>query len=257
MATGLQYKENLTLISGGYTGEDIGSDGLVQDWVNTTGDSGSSTVVYHYTDSASLDNSNSSRVDVAITDSWTAELLSNNTYRITVNTTIASITRTKIGSPTAYSTSIFVRQSKNGANVWTSGGCDDATTSHTIATNIDVGTHVFDLPPESVDSSRGTVYYRSNACGHDGDTPPSQYVDEFWLGVNFRNTLPKDYIPGKVWDGSQWLSHNRATNGHVKIWNGSSWSGDLRTVDGGTGTNNPPLIRHGSDWKNMRKIGNE
>lgn len=253
---GLQYKENLTVISGGYPGEDTGSSGLVQDWTDVTSPSGSSTVTYHYTDSATLDNNNSSRVDVQITDSWTATLQPGNTIRITVTTTIDSITRTKIGSPSAYSTYLFARQTAGGTDIWTSGSCDDATTSHTIATNIAVGTYVIDLPPESSESSRGTVYFRSNTCGHNSDIPPSEYIDEFWLGLNFRNQLPKEIIPGKVWDGSDWLSHNRATDGHAKQYNGSSWGSDMKTSGDPTATGNPPEI-YNSGWKDMRRIGTQ
>lgn len=256
MAQGLQFKENLTLISGGYPGEGLGSNGVHQDWTDTTGTSGTSTVTYYYHDSALLSDANSTRVDLTITDIWEATPQPGNVYRIKVTCVINSITRTRIGNPTAYSTRIHVKQSAGGGDIWVSPSCDDSTTTHTIATNIQVGTYYFDLPPESTGSTRGTVYYRSNACGHDGDVPPSIYVDEFWMGINFRNLLPKNYIPGKTWNGSDWLSHNRATNGHAKQYNGSAWGGDMKTTDGGTGTGDPPTI-YNSGFKNMRKIGQE
>lgn len=339
---GLQYKENLTIISGGYAGEDVGSSGLVQDWTNVPASSGSSTVTYHYRDSVQADNNNSSQVNVQITDSWSATVLTDNTIRVQVTTVINSIDRVRIGNPGAFSTYMFVRQTAGGANIWTSGGCDDATTTHTVATNITVGSYTFDLPPQSSGSARGTVYYRSNTCGHDSDVPPSTYVDEFWMGINFRNTLPApvlytlnydanggsgapatqtaysttgscdftvpntsptwgyydflgwsftqysdsrteadveyvagdtvtlqqanptrtlyavwrmNYIPGKVWNGSDWLSHNRATNGHAKQYTGSAWSGDMYTVGNGIVTNDPPFIRYSDDWKTMKRIG--
>lgn len=255
---GLQFKENLTLISGGYPGEDIGSDGVTQDWTDTPGTSGSSDVTYYYHDSAHFDNNNSSRVDVRIVESWTAQLLAGNVIRVNVTVTIPSITRTRIGNPSAYDTYLFVRQSEGGANVWTSGGCDNTTTTHTIATNIDVGSYTIDLPPESEGSERGTVYFRSNACGHNDDTPPSIYVDEFWLGLNFRNILPKEFIPGKIWNGSNWLSHNRPTNGHAKLYTGSGWGSDMKTVDWTSGDPlNPPTIRWLNEWRNMKKSGLE
>lgn len=255
MAVGLQYKENLSIISGGYPGEGVGSNGLVQDWTDTSGDSGSSTVTYYYHDSAQTSDSNSTLIEVNVTDSWSAQRLSDNTYRVTVNTTINSIVRTRIGNPSAFSTSIVVKQWAGGSVAWQTSGCDDATTSHTIATNINVGTHVIDLPPEDPGSERGTLYYRSNACGHEGDAPPSQYIDEFWMGINFRNTLPKDYRPGDTWGGGTWLSHNR-NGGWAGIWNGSNFA-EMRTADGPTGTGNPPLIKHSDAWHNQRKIGQE
>lgn len=80
-----------------------------------------------------------------------------------------------------------------------------------------------------------------------------------WLTQEVWSTyIDFDYIPGAVLNGSNvWLSHNRATNGVAKVFNGSAWSDNMRTVDGGSGTNDPPLIKHASGWKNMRKIGQE
>lgn len=257
MAQGLQFKENLTVISGGYQGEGIGSNGVVQNWTDTVGESGGTTTTYFYHDSAMASDANSTKVEVSITDTWSAQLLPGNVYRITVTTVVNSINRIKVGNPSPYSASIRIKKTQGGSNVWTSGGCDNAATTHTIATNINVGTFSFDLPPATTGSSRGTIYYRSNICGHDSDRPPSKYVDEFWMGINFRNLLPNDYIPGKVLSGSTWLSHNRATNGHAKIYHNSSWGNDMRTIDGGTGTSNPPYIRHPSGNKNMRKVGQE
>lgn len=254
---GLQYKENIEIISGGYPGEDVGSNGLVQNWTDVPSSSGSSDVTYYFHDSASFDNNNSSRVDVRVVESWNAALLAGNVIRITVTVSIPSIARTRIGSPSAYDTFLFVRQSAGGANIWTSGTCDNTTTSHTIATNIDLGTFTIDLPPETTGSERGTVYFRSNACGHNNDSPPSIYIDEFWMGIAFRNTLPKDYVPGMIYDGSSdWLSHNRS-GGALKLHNGSAWGPNMRTENGGTGTGNPPLLRWPNEWRNMRRTGVE
>lgn len=209
MAEGLQYKENLTLISGGYPGEGTGSNGLVQNWTDTTGDSGSSTVTYFYHDSATMTDANSTYVEINITDNWTATRDNRNYYHITVSTTINYIRRTKVGSPSPLSVYMFARHDAGGANIWTSGGCVDAANSGTNATNINMGTTTIDLAPGQSTNVHGTVYFRSNICGHNNAKPPSIYVDEFWLGVNFRNTLPPDYRPGKTWNGSVWLSHNR------------------------------------------------
>lgn len=259
---GLQFKENLSIISGGYPGEDVGSNGVTQNWTDTPGASGSSDVTYYFHDSQTMDNNNSSRVDVRIVESWTASLRSDNTIDIRVTVSIPSITRTRIGSPVAYSTYIFVRQNAWGQNIWTSGGCDDASVSHTIATNIDLGTYTISLPPESEGSERGTVYFRSNSCGHNDDTPPSLYIDEFWLGLNFRNILPKDYRPGSInpttaLSPTSWLSHNRNA-GWAGIWDGSSFK-EMRTSNGAVSSDNPPLIKHSTpdSWLNMRKIGLE
>lgn len=253
MAQGLQFKENLTLISGGYPHEDPGSSGVVQDWTDTTGTSGSTTTTYWYNDSALMTNTHSTRVELNITDTWSAQLMPGNVYRITVTTVINSIRRYKVGNPQPLTVAIFARQTAGGPNIWTSGGCINAAIDANIATNINMGTYYFDLPPESTGSSRGTVYYRSNICGHDGDVPPSIYVDEFWMGINFRNLLPKDYRPGKTWNGSDWKSHDRSS-GWSGVWDNSSFK-EMRTVDGGTGTGNPPTLKHNDGWKNQRRIG--
>lgn len=65
-----------------------------------------------------------------------------------------------------------------------------------------------------------------------------------------------DYRPGAVYNGSNdWLSHNRSA-GRADIYDGSTWN-TMRTLDGGTGTGNPPEIYDGTTWHNMRKIGTE
>lgn len=215
MAEGLQYKENLTLISGGYPGEGTGSNGLVQNWTDTAGDSGSSTVTYFYHDSATMTDANSTYVEINITDNWTATKDNRNYYHITVSTTINYIRRTKVGSPSPLSVYMFARHDAGGANIWTSGGCVDAANSGTNATNINMGTTTIDLAPGQSTNVHGTVYFRSNICGHNNAKPPSIYVDEFWLGVNFRNTLPPDYRPGKTWNGTDWLSHNREAGSYT------------------------------------------
>lgn len=258
MATGLQYKENLTVISGGYAGEGIGSNGVVQNWTDTSGDSGSSTVKYWYHDSAQTTDVNSTLVEVTVTDTWTATKDANNTIHVTVHTVLDSIVRSVVGSPSPLSTSIFVRRNAGDPNIWTSGGCVNAAIAGTYAASVDLGTYTIDLPPGHETDTHGTIYYRSNVCGYDYTNPPSQYIDEYWLGINFRNVLPPEYIPGKVRDAySDWLSHNRATNGHAKIFNGTSWGADMKTVDGGVSSGDPPEIRHSSSNKNMRKVGKE
>lgn len=255
MATGLQFKENLTMISGGYPGEGVGSNGVTQDWTETSGSSGSSTVTYWYHDSRLLSDANSTIVEVTVTDSWTATKDPDNTYHVTVHSVLNSIVRRVVGSPSALSTAIFVRRYAGGPNIWTSGGCVDAAANGTHATNVDLGTFTIDLPPGQTSSTHGALYYRSNVCGHDGDTPPSIYVDEYWLGINFRNVLPSDYRPGDTYNNGNWYSHNRNA-GWAGVWDGNSFK-EMRTLNGGVGSDNPPFIKHDSGWKNQRKVGLE
>lgn len=198
MAKGLEFRESLSIISGGYPREGTGSSSLVQEWTETTGDSGSSTVTYWYHDSATMNDGNSTIVNVTVTDEWSAIKKSDNTYEVTVHSVLNSITRERVGSPSPLSVSIFVRRERGGPNIWTSGGCVNAAVNATHATNVDLGTYTIVLPPGQPAVMHGAIYYRSNICGYDNTNPPSIYVDEYWLGINFRNTLPPDYRPGKI-----------------------------------------------------------
>lgn len=255
MAVGLQFKENLSIISGGYPGEGVGSDGVIQDWTDTSGDSGSHTVTYYYHDSTLQTDANSTIVRVTITDEWSAVKNNDNSYDVTVRSIINSITRTVVGSPAAYSVSMFARRYAGGPNMWTSGGCVNAAANATHATNVDLGTFTIHLPPGQETVTHGTVYFRSNTCGHDGDGP-GPYVDEFWMGINFRNTLPPDYRPGDTYDNNAWWSHNRSS-GWAGVWDGGAFR-EMRTESGdGVVSGNPPYIYNGSNWVNQRKIGNE
>lgn len=256
MATGLQFKENLSIISGGYPNEGVGSNGVVQDWTETPGDSGTSTVEYYYHDSALTSDANSTIVYVSVTDTWTATKDPDNTYHVTVHSVLNYIRREVIGSPAALSASIFVRRYAGGPNIWTSGGCINAAAAGTHATNVDLGTYTIDLPPGQETTTHGAIYYRSNICGYDTTPPPSIYVDEYWVGINFRNVLPPDYRPWATWDGSQWLSHNRSA-GWSGVWDGSTFK-EERTVGGdGSTTGESPYIRSSSNWVNSRKVGQE
>lgn len=255
MAVGLQFKENLSIISGGYPGEGVGSDGVIQDWTDTSGASGSHTVTYYYHDSTLQTDANSTIVRVTITDEWSAVKNNDNSYDVTVRSVINSITRTVIGSPPVYTVSMFARRYASGPNMWTSGGCVNASVNATHATNVDLGTFVIHLPPGQETITHGTVYFRSNTCGHDGDGP-GPYVDEFWMGINFRNILPPDYRPGDTYDNNAWWSHNRSS-GWAGVWDGGAFR-EMRTESGdGSVSGNPPYIYNGSNWVNQRKIGNE
>lgn len=64
-----------------------------------------------------------------------------------------------------------------------------------------------------------------------------------------------DYRPGQIWNGSEWLSHNRNT-GTRQLWAGENWK-TLYTSNGPTGSNEAPTIWNGSRNQNMRRIGKE
>lgn len=96
-------------------------------------------------------------------------------------------------------------------------------------------------------------------------TSPSATMPQYQPGDNFTvqksdptKTLyavwRKYYHPGKVWNGSDWLSHDREPGGDARVKSASSWK-DMRTIDAPTGKNDPPSIYHDNDWYNMRDIG--
>lgn len=64
----------------------------------------------------------------------------------------------------------------------------------------------------------------------------------------------KYYHPGKIWNGSVWMSHDREPGGDARVKSSGSWK-DMRTIDAPTGKNDPPSIRRNDDWYNMRDIG--
>lgn len=58
-----------------------------------------------------------------------------------------------------------------------------------------------------------------------------------------------DYVPGQVFNGSVWVSHNRS-GGKAQIFDGGTWK-DMRTKEG---QGDAPEIYDGASWKNMRKM---
>ena len=63
-----------------------------------------------------------------------------------------------------------------------------------------------------------------------------------------------DYRPGARMVAGSWESHNRGA-GVANKRVGGAWS-TMRTVNGGTGTGDPPYIRTAAVWRNQRKVGN-
>lgn len=104
------------------------------------------------------------------------------------------------------------------------------------------------IPPQTT-SSVVAIHYKNYPVGY------SFAPDEFTLGLHIQNPNLPDYRPGKIYNGSDWKSHNRSA-GFEKIYTTASSTKEMRTMDGGVGTGNPPLI-HNSAWLNQRKIGNE
>ena len=66
-----------------------------------------------------------------------------------------------------------------------------------------------------------------------------------------------DYTPMAVKHGDSWDSCNR-TNGRLRARKDGAWGDtNLKTIDGGTGTTDPPSLRRNSTWYNQNKRGAE
>lgn len=258
MGKNYQWKTDATIISGGYPDEETGIINGSTDWHTTDVLTGSTSAEYYFRDSASSSNNNSSRVVVSITESWVASINSRNYLTVTMTTTVNSIRRDDLrGSPGAGGSpyrDMYMRREAGGAIIWQVEG-DDIRTDHTILSSpLVLDTYTFTIAPGE-NFSRGSIHFRSNVAGHGDDPAPSIYVDEMWLGTNFRNILPKDYRPGCVLSGGEWLSHNRDA-GTCHILHNGSWQ-EMRTVGGPTEMGDTPSVYTNNKWYNMNQIGSE
>lgn len=253
MAKKFAYRAQMNILQGGYPGEDTGVSPADSSWHETDTLTGSSTHTYYYRDSGCGNDSNSSRVDVSITDSWTCSIDSRNNLTVAVHSVVNSIVRGDIrGNPNACGTimvRIHLKRERNGADVavypndheWM-----NMAFTGTIASNVDLGTYTFTLAPGQ-ELSRGTLYlYNDAQVGYD---------DEFEMGISFKNILPADYRPGAILSNGQWLSHNRNVGEAHTLGNGS-WI-EMRTNGGGTEKGNPPSINKNNSWVNQLEIGKE
>lgn len=212
-----QWAAAVTVESGGYQGELIsieqngvevfsGSVNISQipktfnlPWTTTTDETGSSTYTYTYRDSDTMNNNNSTRVSITVTDEWAVSISKNNVMTVTVHTVMNSAVRTRIGSPSNVNRHIWMRRKSNGNDFNPFPLIDNASTAHTIASNVDMGNYIFSLQPGE-DAQNATVWWRSTNVGHEGDRIPNIYTDILRVGIHFKNILPKDYVPGKIWN---------------------------------------------------------
>ena len=250
-----QYRAQLLIVQGGYPGETTGVTPADDSWHTTTEETGTATHTYYYNDSTCASNANSSRTSVSVTDTWTASVDEHNNLTIVVSTVINSIARAAYqGNPNSCASNILsdiiIRRYSGGPIIARYNNQNFANYT-TVATDIDLGTYTFVLAPGQ-NANASTVHYTNDAHYSDG-SQGSLFDDVMRMGMSFRNILPADYRPGKVWNGSAWLSHDR-TGGAANVRNTSSFV-EMRTVDGPTGTGNPPLIRDASSYHNMRLIG--
>lgn len=274
MSKNYDWSAALTVQSGGYVGEIITIEdngtvlfsGAVDNppqtidtgWRRTSVTSGDETFTYTYRDSDILSNSNCTKVAVTIRDQWSVSFDSRNNMTVTVTTTLVSATRTLIGSVTNVDRHLWMSREAGGTNYLDI--IDPASTTHTIATNISLGSFSFTLAPGE-NATRASVYWRNTSRGHESEPIPNIYTDILNLGIHFRNILPKDYRPGASLDTNTgvWKSHNR-TNGACHILDGNTWK-ECRTVGGDENAmgNPPSILKSASDgpWYNKRLIGKE
>lgn len=101
--------------------------------------------------------------------------------------------------------------------------------------------------------AQGTAYAGLGRYWNDIDT--SDKDDEFSGGFEIFNTLLPDYRPmARIVNGRE-MSCNRSGGFLARMVNGQEV--ELRTLNGGVGTGNPPSIVRNNTEVNQRKIGNE
>lgn len=191
MYRGLQVKNLTQIISGGYHGEYVGFTGNgLESW--TRAGLNSSTInTYYYTDSDSGNNNNSSRVYVKVKDAWQATVnQADNSITVKATTTLIEVSRGNIiGFPGTATRVMKAFSDKGGALVWTVSGSPNANITYLNENNpVKLSERTFTLAPGE-ETGKGTIYYKSFFAGHENDALPSIYVDEMWIGTQFRNTL--------------------------------------------------------------------
>lgn len=227
---------------------------------------------YYYRDSntkwkGKFQDALSSRALYTITQSWTASFDSGNVLTIRINTTINSAIRDDIRNP-RNSQRTYYDTNTPGRYIIISafGPFDDpltrrtytdkkVATAHTMFT--DAGnTLPFTLPEQTISLTPG-VTLKGNSIQIYNETMGTGSWDVIYIGATFYNPMPDEYRPGKVYNGvDDWLSHNRS-DGASEVLTNTNWS-VMSTIDGGTGTGNPPLIMDDNlDYHNMREIGTE
>lgn len=229
-------------------------------WRTTTDETGSQTFSYWYRDSnrTTVDpEANSSRVMVNVTDSWSISINSRNYATIELHAVINSIVRDDIrGTPTTTSTGrdISIYRYVGGTRLWYTEN-DQIGSAHTISGTIDLGTETFTLAPGE-EATRSSIYYHNQTHGLSSE-------DNLYIGVQFKNILPKDHRVGASLDANNgiWKSHNRVNGAcHIlpsaesRIWQ------EMRNIGDGTNQGDSPLIlkaANANSWYDQRNLGKE
>lgn len=200
----------------------------------------------------------SSRVALKVTQTWTASVDSRNNLTIVIQTVVDSIDRDDIRAPSGYSDTNtpgrdITLYKKDGTVIFST--TDNlVATAHNLSGTINVGSETFTIAPGDIGVVGTSLYLHNQTVG-------GTSYDDIWLGIQFRNPLPKDYRPGATLDTntSIWKSHNR-TNGACHVRTNSGWQ-ECRTQGGSEGERgNPPLIltaANANSWRNQKLLGKQ
>lgn len=111
------------------------------------------------------------------------------------------------------------------------------------------GTFSVVVPPLTTKDHQAAIHFLND------NLTSTSAPDEFALGLLITNPNLPDYRPGYVVDNNgATQSHNRAA-GKANIITANLEAKTMRTMNGATASDNPPLIVHSGGHKNMRKVG--
>lgn len=229
------------------------------DWQTAEiGVAGSGTWEYWFRDSnttyaGSFQDLLSSRCVVSVSETWNTSVDTQNNLTVTITTTLNSIIRDDIRHPAGVYDQDTPGRDLNlyreeGGTLIRNWRDNQVATAHTIFQGpLVLDTYTFILAP-------GQNAYRPSLFLHNQVVGATSF-DDIGLGVSFRNPLPADYRPGERKVNGAWMSHNRTVGKCERKVNGV-WT-EMRTLNGGVGTDNPPSRKQSGLWYNQRKVGQE
>lgn len=235
--------------SGGYVNEDTGPGSYDTPWTEAPM-SGSSSVTYWYADSDTGDNNNALRVYVDVAESWNAIRNADNSIDIHYTCTITRIQKGgQTGSPGTTPRMIKIAEYPGGP--WIADYGNTPMTSGWQPPYLPPSfTRDLHLEPQSDPEGITTIYFKSGYGPHFDDPLPSIYIDAMGMGTSFRNTYYPVYRPGQRKISGTWESHNRSVGHCNRIG-----YGEMKSSNGGVGTDDPPYLKTNGTWYNQKKIG--
>lgn len=235
--------------SGGYVNEDTGPGSQETPWTDAPM-SGSNSTTYWYADSDTGDNNNALRVYVDVAESWNAHRNADNSIDITYTCTITKIEkRNQTGNPGNTPRMIKIAEYPGGP--WIADYGNTPMQSGWQPPYLPPSfTRTLHLEPQSAVDGISTIYFKSGYYTHFDDPLPNIWVDAMGMGTSFRNTYYPVYRPGQRKINGTWESHNRPVGHCDRIG-----YGEMKSSNGGVGTDDPPSLKTSGTWYNQRKIG--